>query len=297
MAAGFNPNDTPIKCENFRNLLHLQLLATQGVYGKYPWARSKPYIYVDCNAGPGLYDQEGLRDLSTRQTLRGSPLVFLSEIKRFGFPFVSVFAEEDKAVFDRLLGNISSFASCEFTKIDEHNYRSSNGAINLYHGSNTDFFNAIKVMTWRFGTVYHDPNNPPDFDLLRNITQKLPHTDLIVNINANGKKRRDGVLKRNGNGTTTLEQEIQNVGKRRRLITDTLTGKWQWLMMLATNADKDTIKEWKSKGLIDADSDQGKDVICKATYTSEELDAMNGQLDFFDPPALVTRLTELTPNT
>lgn len=296
MSAGFNDHDTPVKCENFRNLLHLQLIATQGIRSKYSWARERPYFYVDCNAGPGVYDQEGLRDLRTSEVLKGSPLVFLEEIRKFGFSFRASFIEESQDMFDRLLSNLSTVAGYEFVTNDNENYQSKDGAVHLYRGSNADFADAIGLMKWRIGTVYHDPNNPPDFDLLRKISQNLPQTDLIVNINANGKKRKDGVLKKAGGDTTCLEDEIKNVGKTRRLITDTLTGKWQWLMMLATNADKDTIREWKSRGLIDADSEQGQNVIKRATYTIEELDAMSGQLRFFDLPDLEMHLTETMPS-
>lgn len=285
MSAGYNPHDTPIKCRNFRTMLKLQMRVVKEIFAQKSWAAKKGYIYVDCNGGPGVYDRED-RELK----LSGSPLIFLEEVKQMGLPFQAFIIENDANDFERLIENVSTFLHEKIITRNGKSYYAEGHNITLYRGDNSTAASLAIPKDWQFGVIYHDPNGPPNFPLLRTWAKKFPHTDQIININSNGKKRMDAVQE----GTSSdLAKELSTIGKKRYLVTSSLTGKWQWLMALATNADKETIKEWRNEGLIDLDSPDGRQVLLRATHTKKELREML-QMDFFNQPDREMPPTEAT---
>jgi hypothetical protein len=265
MAAGYSI-DTKTKAVNFRRFMNLHVVVSKRILDKW----SKPYFFTDCNAGPGVYDVE-----DSKESLMGSPLVFLDIMRRNRMRYEATFIENDWDMFQRLIVNVSKFLKAELTTQDgiSYTHQGANGKIALHYGDNHEFAVPAKVQEWKIGCVYHDPNCPPDYTLLNAIGNKYPHTDLLINVNANGQKRINGMLRRTGSDEQVqiTDAALKSLPKQRWLMTDELTGKWQWLMILGTNADRNTLKEWRKEGIIDWQSEEAQQVLTVASYSKAEL--------------------------
>lgn len=254
MAAGFNEKDTPIKQDNFRRFLryHMSITKQALVKDRALGYNTKPYLYVDCNAGPGDYAHAGHPEVN------GSPLIFLELAPKL-HGFEAVFIEKDANEFNRLAANVEPWLSDVLGREVEAVQQDANDALR-----------PCAEDKYRKGLIYHDPNGRPDWGLLQMLAKKFQRVDILVNLNCAAIKRTNGAFEVDD---PTLIEGLDSVGKRFLYVTDKTHGKWQWLMALLMNWE---YGDWEQEGIVKFSRPQAKQVLHRANYTRREL-----QPDFF----------------
>lgn len=246
--AGHSDSDTPTKLELFSHWITHHMQVVGAIYNKSAWATKKPYIYVDLNAGRGWYD-----DLR----VYGSPLIFLKNIALRNWKWQSLLFEKNTDEYNQLRWHV-----------DHHFRHKWPDCVGIYNEDNRMAPCRIISARWQFGIVYHDPNGKPDVDLLLRLAEMLPHTDILVNINSLAKKR-------NGESNGHLLEEIQAIKRwKERCIVSELYGRWQWSMMLFTNAPTETLRAWSNLGFHEFETAKAQSILVKASYTAEQIREM-----------------------
>lgn len=224
-AAGYNAHDTPVKQMNFRRFLTWHMSFTAVVIAKNH--RVKPYLYIDTNAGPGNYAAHGAPQVD------GSPLIFLDVAVQQLAGYEALFIERDAGEYERLARNTRPWLS--------------DGRRRSARAIAADANEIIPICgpeEYRYGLIYHDPNGPPDWELLRSAAARFPRVDILVNLNCTSIKRVRGA---HGQDAPDLLSGLARIGKQYVYHTATTHGKWQWLMAMLTNFEP---RDWRSQGII-----------------------------------------------
>ena len=265
---GYGDNSAD-KQNDFRSLLSLHVDVVNRITSKPNRAWTRFYSYVDMNAGPGIYNG-----------LTGSPIIFLNSIERTSIPYRGFFIERESI-------NAASLEAI----VCNRQLRGSVAVVNNDHAI------ALRsnLLTGRptYGLVYHDPSGSiPDFDLLAQISrcQAFKYMEFMVYLSATNIKRvrRMEEEKDGGAKVKLLTTYLQGINKSTWIIRKP-QGKHQWTFVLGSNWKR--FPEWESRGFYRIDSPQGQGILKNLTYTGEELDAMSGQLNFFDQPGPETNHT------
>lgn len=255
---------TPIKQEHFRTIIKAHIAIVEAVNKRNGF--NNHYYYIDMNSGNGGY-----------QGIKGSPIIFLEEMRKSNLTFTAFFIEKNKHNVHDLYVNAAKF--CDL-------YDKSS-----FYIIQKDSENAIKDILDRpefksknlkYGIIYHDPNGVFYTDLLIETTQNpaISKMDLLINCNATSIKRvaKSPVHKESRN----LQERLEEINKREWLIREG-HGKQQWSFLFGTNWDK--CPEFKQIGMFNIKSRTGKEILKNLNYTNNELKTFQ-EPDFFNPMQL-----------
>lgn len=268
------------KQDDFRSLLSLHVDLVDKMTGESDKQWKRYYTYIDMNAGPGCYNG-----------LIGSPLVFLDKIEQTSIPYRGIFIEQEMVNARELGLHVLNRQLRGYVAVLNGNH----DAI-LRGGFAPDGF-AFDRPT--FGLLYHDPSGSvPAFDLLAAISRRPEYKfmEFMIYLSATNIKRvrRCDETKDRAAKVKLLTEYLQAINKSTWLIRKP-QGKHQWTF--AIGSDWKRFPDWKSRGFYRVDSPEGQDTLKHLTYTTDELDAMSGQLNFFNQPGPEMPPTALTPNT
>lgn len=246
---------TKIKQEHFERLLRANIAIAEACIKKHSsvWAK-KDYVYIDLNAGPGIYLNE-----DTNQFTKGSPLIFMDIAKRHPtVKFKGYFIENRECAFESLENNLK--------KIPQ------NCQIELFCEDHALVLPALygKFPYGTFGLIYSDDNgNVPPFDLLYEWTKHPKintHIDILINIAATTIKRtRMSPICSNKEYLTNLLNKLEKKEWRIR----EPEGKHQWSFLLGCNWFQ--YPEDVRMNFFDTKSARGSEILERLNYTAKEL--------------------------
>lgn len=230
----------------FRSLLRINLMMWNSILNdnrKYYYEGS--FTYFDITAGCGVHDEYG----------DGSPIIFLKEIRNFGHCWVAHFWDKNKI---------------NTAKLEVHcNYLPENKR--GYYNIATNDHNKLLVEWSRDnpnrvpGLLYCDPTGQiPPFETLAIFSRTWTKVDLLIAFSATNKKRA-----KVAHGHKSLIEEIKSINKNNFMIRAPY-GMHQWTFLYMTDGPS---PRWKRESFYEIDSDEGKEILTKLTYTEDELNA------------------------
>jgi three-Cys-motif partner protein len=228
---------TEIKNTHFRTLIQINLKMWKSYMQEYG---EKTFTYWDINAGPGFHEAFG----------KGSPIIFLEEIKNVGMNYCANFLEKDPATSEKLKYNILMTYGQD--------------AANVWQGDHN-----VTLRTWidnqgfRFlpGLLYSDPTGEePPFDLIAEFSKHWRKVDLLIYVSATNIKRKIPY------GCCRLLESINKIDKKHCMIRKPMDA-FQWTFLYLTNGP---IPVWKKQGFYDILSKEGNEIIERLNLTNEE---------------------------
>ena len=227
----------------FEELIRLHLDICEAISSRTHWG----YCYIDMNAGPG-FDPKNPQDL-------GSPLRALRNIVP-RFPNARVLlCEEELVTFMRLSREVQSLEI-------PHN------RIGVEFGDHADIVPAFaeRQLTHRpLGILFHDPNGIPDFELLERLSRmpEFSRMDFLIYIQAAPLKRARMAFGKH----LTLKEHLTAIHKEYWIIRRP-EGRHQFTFALGMNRLK--IGDWKNRGFLQSDSDEGRWILERLSLTHAE---------------------------
>ena len=258
---------TPDKLRGLAATLTINLQIFQRSFAEKHWAR---YFHFDLNAGCGMNEKAGCV---------GSPLAFLSAAEGAGCRrFSAWFVDLDKGACQQLAERPSVGKEVAARRVA------------IYQGDNAAFTRRIPDLieargenpAMAFGTVLTDPNGTKGLPLdeLVRLAARCHRLDLIINWNA-AQWKREAVIEERASApgfnnreqarirlATALERLEQH--KKHWLVRENL-GKSQFIMLIGRNYDTG---EYRKLGFHRRESELGKAVLLRGSYTPQELDKM-----------------------
>ena len=123
----------------------------------------------------------------------------------------------------------------------------------------------------------------PDFDLLAELSKKpaFKYIDFVVYLSATNIKRVRRFEQATGRDAKVklLTDYMKSIDKSTWIIRKPM-GKHQWTFAIGSNWVK--FPDWEKRGFYRIDSDEGKSMLERLTYTDGEIDNMSGQMSFFN---------------
>jgi three-Cys-motif partner protein len=260
---------TRLKQDILGVFLNVHTKIVKGITERFGWADNQ-YLYLDLNAGPGVYGD-----------IEGSPIVFIKTARRNKLKFRAILTEKEivhcNSLIDRLdclsEGNIFDIA-CQMIPYSNV-VGSCVGRGDVVVVCNEDNENTIKSMKTfysekdvksPFGLIYMDPNGcQVRFGELKDLLSqsKLSRLDLLINLSASAIKRN-----RHNDSVKSIMDSISGIKKKHWLIRKPY-GKWQWTFLLGTNWVN--FPELEKIDFVSMDSEKGRQYINKVNYSAEEL--------------------------
>ncbi|MHA2173183.1 MAG: hypothetical protein ACXAB7_25290 [Candidatus Kariarchaeaceae archaeon] len=219
-------------------------------HGNKKWADRK-FHYIDMNAGPGILT--GLEPYVSDGSI-GSPLVFLKHAQLYQLDYQADMIEYNKQSFLALRNNL-----------DNAGLLSDN--CRVWH---EDHYLAAKKVTkgikkWKWGLVYHDPNNG-SFEILKYLSICRPRYDILINMPC-------ALFKRNPshyNDEILLSDHMIEINKTLWFIKDlSLSDKHQWTFLLGTNFA--SMREFKRIGLLHIHKPEGAKIFEHANLSKKQI--------------------------
>jgi len=259
---------TNIKQKNFTEYLKLYSKIIPSIIKKFNGSAWECFFFFDMNAGPGGYIKNGI-DIDINY--RGSPIIFLDEIKNYNYQTRYIFIEKDKNIYNNLIKYIYNNYSKNYFDIaciGESNELKFNNKNTNHKGiiANIDNRNAIKELIKNqpniknkkcFGFIYTDPNGIFDTEMLKDISN-IPcfqFMDILINCNGTAIKRCTGAF-----GTENLNIKLRTINKKHWKIRIPF-GKWQWSLLWGTNWKN--FPAIKGMGFYDINSIEGQQIFQK----------------------------------
>ena len=251
---------TQQKQDDFRGMLSLHINIVDGITQRPGNAWQRYYNYIDMNAGPG--NQNGIV---------GSPILFLNQIERTTIPYQATFIEREPCNVEKLQSAINS-----------KTWRGNVLVVNNDHA--VALHNGTAPQRSTHGMIYHDPSGSvPDFDLLAELSKKpaFKYIDFVVYLSATNIKRVRRFEQATGRDAKVklLTDYMKSIDKSTWIIRKPM-GKHQWTFAIGSNWVK--FPDWEKRGFYRIDSDEGKSMLERLTYTDGEIDNMSGQMSFFN---------------
>lgn len=203
---------TYLKQEHFETIIEMHLCITIAVLRKHKHY-NRYYQYVDCTAGPGLYDGDDGEIL-------GSPVTFIKKAESHKFAYKADLIEEIQKNIQKLKSNIPSY---EIGNIEYHCCDYSKKLLNIFD----------EVDNNQLGIIYIDPTNGiPDFDIISKFVDKRPKMEILLYLSATNLKRIHKITER------MLSDYISQMKKKHWLVRKPIPGdKHQWTFLLGTDAN------------------------------------------------------------
>jgi hypothetical protein len=219
----------------FRDYLGGPVCGVLAKYGDQHWCSSE-FHYIDMNAGPGilpnLYDKKG--KLLVPEGTLGSPFIFNRHANLLKINYRADFIEKESEWGLQLSSNVIR------NWIPRQNVR-------VWIDDHSNALRKILPTTekWKFGLVYHDPNNGEiSFDALKYCVQKRPKYEILINFPGGLFKRSPSHYK----DEIYISLHLERL-KKYWFVKDLAKGdKHQWTFLLGT--DWEGMKEYPSVGLM-----------------------------------------------
>jgi len=234
---------TPLKQSHFREILETQTAIVREILKKGSnWnGTNKNYWYYDLYSGGGFTAGQ-----------KGSPLIFIETMKKFGLKYRAFFYDENKENafnLSKLLGN----------DLNSHIFHSNNSLV-LSNNNGIGFT--------KYGLVYTDPNGTPDFDVLHKLflREDFKKIDLLINMSATAVKRALN-CKTCKDHTQRLAEYLSMVNKNFWIIREPYD-KWQWIFLIGTNWN--AFPRFKHLGFYDLKSKDGSELLKYLNTTQKE---------------------------
>ena len=206
-------DETFEKQATFRNIIRTHLAICGAILKKYSYNNGTPYLYIDAFAGAGEYK-------FNKQSITGSPLIFLQEAKNIGIPYVAYAIEQDRELAKNLRESSKKY-----------------GKLNVICGDNKEILRQLPVQYNQHGMLYADPKaSCPSLQTLNEIfTWKCyEKIDLLIYASATGIKRAHKIK------CTKCEQytgDIYDCHKslKKYLSVSEVKTAWHWTFVLGCN--------------------------------------------------------------
>jgi hypothetical protein len=212
---------------------------------KYPdWG----YFHFDLHAGSGYNDEADCI---------GSPLAFLSEVRRVGSTsYFAGFCDRDRAQISSLLNR---------PEIDHNRCR-------LFHGDNAELLRMVPEIIrlhgknrGTIGSVLSDPNGAEvPIDELAWLAVECPRLDIILHWNSTIVKRLRGGIKPD---QMSLADAVKHIKKSHWLIREP-AGIHQFTMLIGRNFRSG---DWQSVGFHHLDSPKGQAILERCNLPRHEI--------------------------
>lgn len=242
------------KLSDFDKFMEDYLAIAQAVQSKHRYKTwcDQTFHYIDLNAGPGilpdLLDKKSNRILVPIGT-EGSPLLFTRWADYYKLNYQVDFIESNPILANQLSGYTS-----ERVWNKDHNLA---------------VFDILpEFIKWKFGLIYHDPNNGTiSFDALHHCARMRPKYEILINFPGALFKRspesyRDEVF---------ISDHMDKLKKNFWLIKDLVASdKHQWTFLLGTNF-KD-IKDFLKIGMYRIDKPKGANIFERVNLSKRQLE-------------------------
>jgi three-Cys-motif partner protein len=248
-----------LKQEHFRQIVDALLYNYSQTETNYDY-----FMYIDTNAGPGFHPIYE----------KGSPIIFLEEIAKFGLKYNSILFERDKEEVVELRKSLikynNGFIDENIAVLKKDNHVLSEDLIKSY----------IKVSHDKpiHGLIYADPNGFSSFDIL----SQFSHIPVFNNVNVliscpccSIKRLINKRIKQGITDTPRLKEYINNINRKHWFVREP-KGNFQWTFLLGTNDDNLDVPEFSV--LHNLNTQKGIETFNKLHYTKEELYALRKEL-------------------
>ncbi len=229
------------KQEGLGKLLRMQLAKCNAIME----TRTCHYCYVDMNAGSGWNAEENCA---------GSPLVFLETAREKRLArWRAYFIDRSQVAIESLKPRVAEYHAAHALLICGDNKIQTLRIL--------DSLPYLPGGFW-LGLLYHDPNGPPDHELLEAISglSKAWTMDILVRYTGAGVKRA---------GRPRVMDLLGAVKKRHWLVGRIESGdRWQWTFLYGTN-DRN-LKPYHSAGFYRWDEPEAQDTLDRLNYTVSE---------------------------
>jgi three-Cys-motif partner protein len=263
-AALFSPTSDD-KWAAFRYICNVFFRATKNLVAR---GRMERLLYLDLNAGPGLYSDGN----------HGSPLIALEVAESLRVPIEPWFFESDHRTYELLNESLERYAYEHAIAIHptpgDHN-ETLPGVASRLEAERRD-----RRGDW-YGLVFADPNGTrPAVEALRHFYAdgRFYRVDLLIYVSATLAYKR---IRGAGLDDAFLLEDLQRIGKRVTMLRRP-TGPQQWTFALLTNWANAPLL--KTLNFVRADSPEGREVLDSLNYTSREREAREPFLPFDHAP-------------
>jgi len=222
---------TPLKMEILGKIFSMHIKVTNAVIARYPYYK-KAYRYIDLTAGKGI-----VPDIN----IKGSPLVFLEEVTNINnnYHFAIDLIESNPNNYRELENNVKCTPLL-------------NIVINPHKGKYQDIIPSLlrDIDKNELGLIFVDPSgNPPDFKIMKYISEVRPHMELLMYLSSTNIKRLPQ--------KKSLEDFMREISKKFWLVRRPFRfDKFGWTFLLGSNTD--IFKTYKSIDFYQFDSDEAR---------------------------------------
>lgn len=256
------------KYDDFAEFFGLHTRICRHIFDRWP-DRGYPYLYLELNAGPGLWCPPDARDV----LVTGTPLLAcrrLHELAAGGrFPYVAHLLEQEPATYSFLREAVESGSELDLLDADrvvvsQGDHEVLAPAVLNQWGS----WLARGDFTRVYGLIFHDPTGLPNFALLRRLVRHraAQHLDLLIYLQATALKRNLNRPADPDRGAP-LAARLTRIDKRYWLVREP-DGQHQFSFLLGTNwAD---FPAWKRLRFHRVDQPEGRDLLERLSFEREE---------------------------